>query len=162
MTSETFLRHGRIGTDRLRVAAVTIAAAPLHAIQRIRGGQDMNLLATASLALLASAGLAATAPLAGAEELESVCGADHDGSIRAEDAKDCVRESFALVSDGGDAITEAQLAHSFGRADAAQRLFSRIDSNGDGLITPEEWSGWHQTEFTAASGSRQGSAPAPD
>jgi hypothetical protein len=150
------LRHGRTGTDRLRVTAVTIAAAPLHAIQPHRGGQDMNVLAAASLALLASAGLAATAPAAGAQELNSVC-AEHDVSIRADDAKDCVRESFALVSGGGDAITQDQLAQAYGRAEAARRLFSQIDRNGDGQITPEEWAGWHATDFAAATESNQGS-----
>ena len=146
----------------LRVDVVIIAAAPLRAIQPNREGQDMNMLAAASLALLGSTGLAATAPAAGAEELKPVCGTDQGGSITAEDAKDCVRESFALVSGGGNAITEDQLAQSYGRAAAARRLFSRIDSNDDGQITPEEWSGWHDTEFAAATGSGQGSRPAAD
>jgi hypothetical protein len=151
-----------LGTDRLRITAVTIAAARLHAIQPNRGGQDMKVLAAASLALLAGAGLAATAPAAGGHDLKPLCEADDHGSITAEEAKPCVRESFALVSGGGDAITEAQLADAYGRAEAAQRLFSRIDRNGDGRITPEEWSAWHDTEFAAATESNQGSRRAAD
>jgi len=96
----------------------------------------MNVLAAASVALLASAGLAATAPAAGAQELKSVCGAD--------------------------VLSQAQLAEAQRSAEAAKRLFSQIDRNGDGQITPEEWSGWHDTEFAAATQSRQSSRPAAD
>jgi hypothetical protein len=147
--------------DRLRITAVTIAAARLHAIQPNRGGQDMKVLAAASLALLASAGVTATAPAAGAHDAKPVCDADDHGSITTGESKPCVRESFALVS-GGDAITEVQLADAYGRAEAAQRLFSRIDRNGDRRITPEEWSAWHDTEFAAATESNQGSRRSAD
>jgi hypothetical protein len=160
-TSEIFLRRGRTGMDRLRITAVTIAAARLHAIQPNRGGQDMKVLAAASLALLASAGVTATAPAAGAHDAKPVCDADDHGSITTGESKPCVRESFALVS-GGDAITEVQLADAYGRAEAAQRLFSRIDRNGDRRITPEEWSAWHDTEFAAATESNQGSRRSAD
>jgi len=122
----------------------------------------MKVLAAASLALLASAGVTATAPAAGAHDAKPVCDADDHGSITTGESKPCVRESFALVSGGGDAITEAQLADAYGRAEAAQRLFSRIDRNGDGRITPEEWSAWHDTEFAAATESNQGSRRAAD
>jgi hypothetical protein len=160
-TSEIFLRRGRTGMDRLRITAVTIAAAPLHAIQSNRGGPYMKVLAAASLALLASAGVTATAPAAGAHDAKPVCDADDHGSITTGESKPCVRESFALVS-GGDAITEVQLADAYGRAEAAQRLFSRIDRNGDRRITPEEWSAWHDTEFAAATESNQGSRRSAD
>ena len=96
----------------------------------------MNVLAAASVALLASAGLAATAPAAGAQELKSVCGAD--------------------------VLSRARLAEAQRSAEAAKRLFSQIDRNGDGQITPEEWSGWHDTEFAAVTKSRQGSRPAAE
>lgn len=96
----------------------------------------MNVLAAASVALLASAGLAATAPAAGAQELKSVCGAD--------------------------VLSQAQLAEAERSVEDAKRLFSQIDRNGDGQITPEEWSGWHDTEFAAATRSSQGRRPAAD
>ena len=97
----------------------------------------MNALATASLVLLASAGLAAMAPAAGAEEPQTVSRAD--------------------------GLSQAQLVEARrSAAEAARRLFSQIDRNGDGLITPEEWSSWHATEFAAATRSNQVSGPAVD
>ena len=96
----------------------------------------MNLLATASLALLASAGLAATAPEAAAQEPQTVSHAD--------------------------GLSHGQLAEARTSADTAKRLFFRIDQNGDGRITPEEWWTWHDGEFAADDKSSQGSEPAAD
>ena len=96
----------------------------------------MNLLAAAGLALLAGVGLAANRAGGGGGAAEAVSRAD--------------------------ALGEAQLAEARRSAEAARRLFSRIDRNGDGLITPEEWSGWHDDEVAAATESGQRSGPAAD
>jgi hypothetical protein len=98
----------------------------------------MNVLAAAGLALLAGAGLGATAPAAGAQEPQSPQSAS-----------------------GADRLSQAQLPEARRSAEVAKRLFSRIDQNDDGQITPEEWSDWHDTEFVAASKSSQG-RPAAD
>ena len=46
--------------------------------------------------------------------------------------------------------------------DEGRGLFERIDRNGDGQITPDEWSDWYDTEFAAATSSLQGGSPAAD
>jgi hypothetical protein len=99
-------------------------------------GNEMNLLATATLALLASAGLAATAPEAAAQEPQPVSHAN--------------------------GLSQGQLAEARARASTAKRLFFQIDQDGDGRITPEEWWSWHDREFAADTKRSQGSEPAAD
>jgi hypothetical protein len=65
------------------------------------------------------------------------------------------------AGDCGAGIAGEDLAQADHDPDSARRLFERIDRNGDGRITPEEWSVWYDTESAAASASGQGS-PAAD
>jgi EF hand len=109
----------------------------------------MNILAAAGLGLLAGAGLVASPLSAGAQGAASVCGPVQDRPLA--HAGDCSEAGMA-----GE-----QLAQADHDLDTARQLFERIDRNGDGQITPEEWSDWYDTEYAAATASRQGS-PAAD
>jgi hypothetical protein len=97
----------------------------------------MNMLAAAALGLLA--GLVASAPAAAAD-----CDAGQDRP--SSDVADCGHAGQQLIPIDDDLD--------------ARQLFERIDRNGDGQITPEEWAVWYDTEFAAAAASAQGSSRA--
>ena len=109
----------------------------------------MNMLAAAALGLLAGAELAASPASAGAPDAASACSADQ-------------HQPLAHAGDCRDGVAGAQLARAESEVDAARVLFERIDRNGDGQITPDEWSDWYDTEFAAAISSLQGGSPAAD
>jgi hypothetical protein len=86
----------------------------------------------AALIIGAVAGLAALS--GGAQELRLSCAGDPDGALAAGKAQGCAEQRF-----GADGLAEEQFVTGAGDADGLRAQFARMDEDGDGRISRDEW-----------------------
>jgi hypothetical protein len=97
---------------------------------------------------------------AAAQQLQLACDENGDGLIDASESRLCTERAFEELAAGEEALTEEQLGAT---GQAEQGLaFSEIDENGDGEISREEWSRWHEQRFTAATQESESGMPVAD
>ncbi len=115
----------------------------------------MRTLTTAlAVALLSGAGIAA------AQQLQYACDANDDGFVDAKESSLCTDRSFDEIAAGEEVLTEEVLSAK--SAGDQGIVFAEVDANGDGKISREEWSNWHQEGFKAATAASQGMMPTAD
>lgn len=85
----------------------------------------------AALIIGAGAGLASLS--GGAQGLRQSCSGDHDGALAAGKAQGCTEQRFGV----GQA--EEQFVTGAGDADGLRERFARMDQDGDGRISRDEW-----------------------
>ena len=108
-----------------------------------------------SVIIALAAGL--TAKPGGAQELQVVCDADHDGAVTAEEAQGCAAQRFDLARGGAAGLAEEQFAAAWPDADGLRQQFGQVDQDGDGRISRDEWMrsfGPAHAEATEGAGSR--------
>jgi hypothetical protein len=108
-----------------------------------------------SVIIAAAAGLTAAAP-AGAQELQFLCDADQDGTVTAAEAQGCAEQRFDLARGGADALAEEQFAAALPDEDGLRRQFARVDQDGDGRISREEWMSWFGPAYADTTGAQEG------
>ena len=97
---------------------------------------------------------------AAAQQLQFACDEDGDGLIDASESRLCTEREFGDLAAGGETLTEEQLgALGQGERGAA---FSGIDQDGDGEISREEWTRWHEQRFAAATQEAESGMPVAD
>ena len=113
------------------------------------------------LALATALGMAVgwSAPAA-AQQLQLACDENGDGFIDASESRLCTEREFDQLAAGEETLTEEQLG-AMGQGDQGP-AFAEIDANGDGAISREEWSGWHEQRFSAATQEGESGLPAAD
>jgi hypothetical protein len=113
-----------------------------------------TLTTVLAVALLSGAGGAA------AQQLQFACDANDDGFVDAKESSLCTDREFDEIAAGEKVLTEEVLS---AQASGKQGIvFAEVDENGDGKISREEWSNWHQEGFKAATDASQGMMPAAD
>lgn len=97
---------------------------------------------------------------AAAQHLQYACDENGDRFVDASESLSCTERAFDELAAGEEALTEEQLsAMSQGERGMA---FSEVDENGDGEISREEWTRWHEQRFTAATQTGESGIPAAD
>jgi EF hand len=87
------------------------------------------------------------------------CDADRDGYIDAEEAAQCGEQAYGELSGGETSLTQEQFRQTFAGAENPEGLF---DEDGDGQISPDEWTSWHEQGFAAATEASEGRMSAPE
>jgi hypothetical protein len=109
----------------------------------------MNHLSGVAIALAVALGTGAclSGP-ATAQQLQYACDENGDRFVDASESNSCTEREFEELAGGEDGLTEQQLsAMSQGERGI---MFSEVDENGDGEVSREEWTNWHEQRFTAA------------
>ncbi len=97
---------------------------------------------------------------AAAQQLQFACDENGDGFIDASESRLCAAREFDELAAGEEALTEEQLgATGQGGPGAA---FSGIDQDGDGAISRDEWTQWHEQRFAAATEESESGMPVAD
>lgn len=118
----------------------------------------MNLSPMGAIALAVALGTAAclSGPAA-AQQLQYACDENGDGFVDAGESRSCTERSFEELAAGAPALTEEQL-RDLSQGERGLALY-KLDENGDGEISPEEWTGWHERRFTAATQADESGMP---
>jgi hypothetical protein len=97
---------------------------------------------------------------AGAQQLQYACDENSDRFVDASESRSCTEREFDELAAGEEVLTEEQL----GAMSQGERgmTFSEVDENGDGEISREEWTTWHQQRFTAAIQTGESGIPVAD
>ena len=113
-----------------------------------------HLSRVGSVALAMALGAACLSGPAAAQQLQYACDENGDGFIDANESRACTEREFDELAGGEQALTEQLLT------DASQGerglIFAEGDENGDGEISREEWTRWHEQRFAAAQDSESG------
>lgn len=118
----------------------------------------MNHLSVGSIALAMALGTGAylSGPAA-AQQLQYACDENGDGFVDASESRLCTEREFDELAAGDEMLTEERLS-----AMGQGETFSEIDENGDGEVSREEWTRWHERRFTAATQTSESGMPAAD
>jgi EF hand len=90
------------------------------------------------------------------------CDADSDGYIDAKEATQCGEQAYGELSGGETSLTQEQFVQTFAGAENPEGLFGQVDKDGDGQISQDEWTSWHEQGFAAATEASEGRMPAPE
>jgi hypothetical protein len=118
----------------------------------------MNLSGVGWIALATALGTAAyLGGPAAAQQLQYACDENGDGFIDASESRSCTERAFEELAAGEAVLTEEQLSST-----GEGQPFSEVDENGDGEISREEWTRWHEQRFTAATQASESGMPTAD
>jgi EF hand len=98
--------------------------------------------------VVVAAGLTATP--GGAEELRSVCDADHNGTVTVAEAQGCAAQRLDLARGAADGLVQGQFAAALPDADGLRQQFAQVDQDGDGRISRDEWLAWFGPAYAGA------------
>jgi EF hand len=93
---------------------------------------------------------------AAAQQLQLACDADDNGLVDAKESGLCTERRFDELAAGETALTDEQLSGRQGM------VFAEVDQDGDGKVSREEWTTWHEQRFTAATQSGESGMPVTD
>lgn len=121
----------------------------------------MNNLSLGAIAVAAALGTGGyLSNPAAAQQLQYACDANADALIDTGESRMCTAQEFDELAAGEDVLTEERLSGM--RQGQQGRTFSVVDENGDGEISREEWTTWHEQRFTAAIGTGESGMPVAD
>jgi hypothetical protein len=87
-----------------------------------------------------AAGVVAAA--VGAQQLVSPCDGAPHGADTALASPGCAEQRFDVLRQGADGLGEEQFAAAMPGADGLRQQFIRVDEDGDGRISRDEWLRW--------------------
>jgi hypothetical protein len=93
-----------------------------------------------SVIIWVAAGLAVTA--AHAQQVLSSCDGGSDGSVSAQQSLGGAEQRFDFLRHGAEDLGEEQFAAALSGAEGLRRQFLRVDEDGDGRISRDEWLRW--------------------
>ena len=97
--------------------------------------------------VVAAAGLLPAA--VGAQQTQFPCDADDGGAVTAEEAQVCAAQRFDLARGSADGLAEAQFAAALPDAAGLREQFGRVDQDGNGRISRDEWVAWFGAAYAA-------------
>ncbi len=78
------------------------------------------------------------------------CDPDEDGFVNIDEARACYEEHFGVISGGGSELTLEQFDEDMAEAEDPEGLRAEIDTDGDGIISREEYIAWREQSFAEA------------
>jgi len=122
----------------------------------------MNHLSVGLTTLAAALGTAAylSGPAA-AQQLQYACDENGDGFVDASESRSCTERNFDELAAGEEVLTQERLSAMGGQGEQGT-LFAEVDENGDGEVSREEWTRWHEQRFAAATQTGESGIPAAD
>jgi len=78
------------------------------------------------------------------QQVQFACDANSDGSVDATESRQCTDAEFDRIAPAGTAaLTAEQLAAATMSGQGTPPGFEEIDANGDGTVSRDEWSEFH-------------------
>jgi hypothetical protein len=121
--------------------------------------QYLSRVGSMALALALGTGAYLSVPAA-AQQLQYACDENGDGLVDSSESRSCTERNFDEIAADEEVLTEERLsaiAHG-----GHSMTFAEVDQNGDGEVSREEWTRWHEQRFTAATQASEGGMPAAD
>jgi EF hand len=97
--------------------------------------------------------------IAAAQQIQLACDADNDGFVDAKESGLCMDQRFDEIA-SEEVLTEEVLSAKAGGERGP--VFAEVDGNGDGKVSRDEWTIWHEQRFTAAIQSGESGMPVAD
>jgi hypothetical protein len=112
-----------------------------------------------TLGTVLAVALLSGASVAAAQQLQLACDTNDDGFVDAKESSSCMAQRFDEIAQE-EVLTEEILSAKAGGEKGP--VFAEVDENGDGKVSREEWMGWNEQGFTAATEASQGMMPTAD
>jgi hypothetical protein len=119
----------------------------------------LSRVGSIALAVALGTGAYPSGPAA-AQELQYACDENGDSFVDASESRSCTEREFDELAAGEEVLTEQQLS-AMSQGERGM-MFSEVDENGDGEVSREEWTKWHEQRFTAATQTGESGIPAAD
>jgi EF hand len=120
---------------------------------------DLSRVVPMALAVALGTGASLSGPAA-AQELQYACDENGDRFVDASESRSCTEREFDELAGGEEVLTEEQLS-AMSQGERGM-MFSEVDDNGDGEISREEWTEWHDQRFTAVIQTGESGIPVAD
>jgi len=93
----------------------------------------------------------------------AVCDADGNGYISVTEAENCAERGYDdWIGQEEQAMSQERFREMYPDVEDGETAFSRIDSDGDGQISREEWTEWQRQSFAGATGQSGGEMTAEE
>jgi hypothetical protein len=102
----------------------------------------MRLAISVLMSVTIGAAAAFVGPPAHAQQALSSCDGRPHGSAPAQDFLGCAEQRFDFLRQGAEELDEEQFAAAVPGAEGLRRHFLRVDEDGDGRISRDEWLRW--------------------